>query len=157
MKRIIILFICIFIICSCEKKEQMNIQEYYLTYNSIDIKPGAMFSTVAISLDDYNNTHSETSDYNENTANIYEYDNFEIETFYDEDGIEKIYSIRLTNENQPTNEGVKIGDNIDNMLDIYGSDYINVDDSIYLYTIDNTNISFTIENNYIVEIVYYLV
>lgn len=156
MKKIIIFFLCLCILCSCENKEEQTISEYYPTYNAIDMKPGTIFSNVAISLTDYNATYTTTSNYNGKTANVYEYDTFEIETYYDEKEIEKIYSIRITSEEQPTNEGIKIGDTIDGMLNTYGVNYTNPIENIYLYNLANTNISFTIENEQIIEIIYYL-
>lgn len=156
MKKIIVLFLCLLIVCSCEKKEEQTISEYYPTYNAIDIKPGTIFSNVAISLADYNNTYTTESSYNEKTANIYEYDTFEIETYYDTAEIEKIYSIRITSEEQKTNEGIKIGDTIEDMRSIYGLNYTNPIENMYLYNLANTNIAFTIDNNQITEIIYYL-
>ena len=157
MKKIIILIFTLFFLCSCETKEEKNIDEYYFTYNAIDLKPGIIFNNVSVSLEEYNNTYSESSNYNESSANIYEYDDFEIETYYDETGIEKIYSIRLTNQEQKTNEGIKIGDTIDNMLKTYGDNYEKIDDNTYLYNISKTNITFTINDNLITDIVYYLI
>jgi len=156
MKKISLLIVALIFLCSCQKQELVSITEYYPTYNSIDIKPGIIFTNVAISLEDYNNVTSITSNYDGLTANLYEYDNFEIETYYDESNIEKIYSVRLTSENQTTNEGLKIGDSIDNMLNTYGTNYTNPVSNIYLYNLANSNLSFTIEDSKVSEIIYYL-
>lgn len=156
MKKTIILFISLFILCSCSKKEEQPlIKEFYPKYNSIEIKPGTIFSNTLVSLGEYNKTRIEPSSYYEGNANIYEYDNFEIETYYD-NSLEKIYSITITSEEQLTNEGIKIGDTKDMMIKKYGKDYKNPVDNIYVYNLSNTNISFSIENDIIIQIIYFL-
>ena len=155
MKKIIILIICIFLLTSCNnKKEELNeILDLYTTYNSIELRPGTLFSNIIATLGEPNNTRTEPSTYTEGEATIYEYDNFEIET-YIEDNIEKIYSIRFTNEDQLTNENIKLGDTKEKMISVYGNQYQNIDEVIYVYTISNTSLSFTIENDIIIEIIY---
>ena len=43
------------------------------------------------------------------------------------------------------------------MLKIYGDNYEKIDDNTYLYNISKTNITFTINDNLITDIVYYLI
>ena len=156
MKKIIIIAICFVLILGCEKKEQNEINDLQFTHNSFEIKPGIMFNNIKYLLNETNDIRSITSNYNEQEANVYEYDNFEIETYYDNNQNEKIYSIRLTNDQEQTNEGIKIGDTIDNMISTYGPKYELLSDNVYLYNFDDINITFTINDNKINEIVYYL-
>lgn len=156
MKKIIIIAICLVLILGCEKKEQNEINDLQFTHNSFEIKPGIMFNNIKYLLNETNDIRSITSNYNEQEANVYEYDNFEIETYYDNNQNEKIYSIRLTNDQEQTNEGIKIGDTIDNMISTYGQKYELLSDNVYLYNFDDINITFTINDNKINEIVYYL-
>lgn len=156
MKKIIIIAICFVLILGCEKKEQNEINDLQFTHNSFEIKPGIMFNNIKYLLNETNDIRSITSNYNEQEANVYEYDNFEIETYYDNNQNEKIYSIRLTNAQEQTNEGIKIGDTIDNMISTYGQKYELLSDNVYLYNFDDINITFTINDNKINEIVYYL-
>lgn len=157
MKKLFIIIICIFLITGCKEKKQesLSITEFYPTYNSIDIKPGTFFNNIIASIGNYNDVRIEPSNYYEGDANIYEYDTFEVETYYD-DEIEKIYSIRITSEEQTTNENIKIGNTKKDMISVYGENYQNIEDTIFIYKLANTNLSFTIENDIIIEIVYYL-
>lgn len=156
MKKILIIFTIIFFISGCQKEESyINPTEYYTKYNSIEIRPGTFFNNLIATLDEYNSYRIEQSNYYEGEATIYEYNTFEVETYFD-NNIEKIFSIRFTSDNQLTNEGVRLGDSKEKMLNIYKNNYTNPDDNIFVYNLSNTNLSFTIEDDIIVEIVYYL-
>lgn len=156
MKRIIIIFISLILITGCTKETKIeDITEFYPTYNEIDIKLDLMFNTILASLGEYNNVRKETSSYDSSITTIYEYDTLEIET-YISSGIEKVYAITFTSEEQSTKEGIHIGDTKDKMLEIYKNNYTNPIDNIYIYNISNTNISFTLENDIIVGIRYHL-
>ncbi len=156
MKKIILLIVLLLFLGGCSKKEQTKIPtEYYATYNAIEIKPGTFFNNLLSTIGEYNNYRIEDSSFNDEKANIYEYDTFEIETYYDNE-IEKIYSITFTSDEQLTNEGIKIGDTKEKMLSTYKNNYTNNVENIFIYNLSNTNISFTIENGIIIGIVYYL-
>lgn len=155
--RIIILLLCIITLTSCKPDSKPTPPvEYYPTYNSIDIKPGTMFNNILVSLEDYNSIREEPSNKNElETATIYEYDQFEIETYY-ENNVEKIYSIRITSEDFKTNENISIGNTKQDMINTYGNSYEEIENIIFIYKLSNTNLSFTLENDIITEIVYYI-
>ena len=156
MRKLLVLIIILLLMTGCTKKEnQITSTEFYPTYNYIDIKLDTFFRNILITIGEYNAVRTSQSSKNEGDANIYEYDNFEIETYYDKNE-EKIYLIRITSEEQLTNEGIKIGDTKEQMISIYGKDYINVEDCIFIYNLSNTNLSFYIENDIIKEIVYYV-
>lgn len=156
MKKII-LIICFLLITGCDynKKNNSKIEEYYLKYNSVEIKTNTNFSNVIATLGLANNIRIEQSNYYDKPANIYEYDTFEIETYYD-NSIEKIYSIRITSDEQKNNENVKIGDKKNKMISTYGKNYTKIEDNIFIYKLSNTNLSFTLENDIIKEIIYYI-
>lgn len=157
MKKIFIVILLLITLTGCEKKgKPVENLEYLITYNSIDIKPGTLFQNLVATLEPYNNVREEPSTYTEGTAKVYEYDDFEIETYIDENNIEKIYAISITSEEQPTNEGIKIGENITQMKEIYGLDYTNPIDTVYIYKIENTSLSFITEDDIIIGIVYNL-
>ncbi len=155
MKKLIILLICMLILTSCNENNKEIPTEFYPTYKEIDLKPGTFFNNILVTLGYYNNHRLEPSNYYEGDADIYEYDTFEVETYYDSN-IEKIYSVRITSDNQPTNENIKIGNTKNDMIKTYGKEYENVEDKIFIYKLSNTNLSFTIENDIIIEIVYYV-
>lgn len=156
MKKFIIILLSIFLIVGCQKKEEEKLPtEFYTSYNSIDIKLGTLFNNLLVTLDEYNSSHKEQSNYYDGEATIYEYDTFEIETFLD-NNVEKIYSIMFTSDEQLTNEGLRIGDSKEKMINVYKDDYYNPIDNVFIYKLSNTNLSFTLENDIIIGIVYYL-
>lgn len=157
MKKKIILFILLILLVGCSKKEEeISITEFYPTYNEIDIKLGLMFNTLKATIGAYNNTHTEVSSYKaEEQATVYEYDTLEVETYFD-NLVEKVYSINFTSPDQSTNEGLHLGDTKEKMLEVYKDDYENPIENVFIYNISNTNLSFTLENDIIVGIRYYL-
>ena len=158
MRKLIILIISLFILTACTNTSQAvkeEITEYYPTYNNVDIKPGTFFNNVLVTLGEYNEVRLEPSSKDESEANIFSYDDFEIETYF-EGTTEKIYLVRITSSELPTNEGLKIGDSKSQMISTYGKDYTNIEDTIFIYKLANTNLSFTIENDIIIGIIYYI-
>lgn len=156
MKKIIILVISIFLIVGCQKKEEVNLPtEFYTTYNAIEIKPGILFNNLIATLDEYNSSRKEQSNYYDGEATIYTYDTLEVETYMD-NNVEKVYSITFTSDEQLTNEGLRLGDSKEKMLNVYKDDYTNPLDNIFVYNLSNTNLSFTLEDDIIIGIVYYL-
>ncbi len=155
MKRIIILLLCLIAISGCNKVDSIIINDYSTSYNNIELKPGIFFNNILATIGEYNSYRIGQSNYYEGEATIYEYDTFEIETYYD-NNIEKVYSITFTSNNQITNEGVRIGDSKKKMLNIYKNDYTNIEDNVFVYNLSNTNLSFVIDNDIIIGIVYYL-
>lgn len=156
MKKIIIILMFIFLITGCQNKEEVNMPtEFSTSYNSIEIKPGILFNNLRATLDEYNSSRKEQSNYYDGEATIYVYDTFEIETYFD-NNVEKVYSIMFTSDEQLTNEGLRIGDSKEKMLNVYKDDYYNPIDNVFIYKLSNTNLSFTLENDIIIGIVYYL-
>lgn len=157
---ITLLLLIIFISSGCTSnsiKESSSTlpEEYYLTTNNHNIKLNMLINSLTPTIGMYNNVRVEESSYDSSDTNVYEYDYFEIES-YKVDNVEKIYSITITSEEQSTNEGIKIGDSVETMQEVYGINYTNPVSNIYIYTISNTNISFITENDIIVLIKYYL-
>ena len=53
---------------------------------------------------------------------IYTFDNYEVHT-YPDNGTDKVLSIYFLNDQVSTTEGVKIGDSLSSMLEVYGDGY----------------------------------
>ena len=83
---------------------------------------------------------------------IYTFDNYEVHTYPDA-GTDKVLSIYFLNDQVSTTEGVKIGDSLDTMLEVYGSDYEQLDTQ-YTYTKGLTQLKFIVENDAISSIEY---
>ena len=152
MKKVIILIIISVFLTACNiahsKNEQNTPEEYYLTINDIDIKPNMFFNTVKSLLGPFNDYR-----YDDNQDIVFEYNGFEILT-YSDNNTEKVKRIRITNEEIKTNEGLKIGDPEELIPNIYGKNY-KIDGNKINYKLNNTYLSFTIENGIIIEVDYY--
>ncbi len=83
---------------------------------------------------------------------IYTFENYEVHT-YPEDGTDKVLSVYFLNDQVATTEGVKIGDSMDKMVEVYGDNYEQLDTQ-YTYTKGLTQIRFIVEDNAITSIEY---
>lgn len=153
MKKIILIFIVIitFTACTHKTKNENLITEFYFTYNDVAIKLNTDFTNTLVTIGSYNEQY--TNELSEQYNNVYSFDEFEIETII-KDKVEKIFSIYFTSKNIYTNEGIKIGDSVEKMLENYGNNYENSTEELYTYRLNNTAISFIIENNKIINIQY---
>lgn len=137
---------------SCKSKKETELSkptEYYLNYNDISVKLNSNYNNIIATLGLSNDERTE-----ETNNKIYSYDDFEIETFL-ENNAEKIKSFWFTSENITTNEGIKIGDSVEKLKEIYGKPTKSIDD-VYVYNLNNTSLSFIAEDNKIINIQYIL-
>lgn len=149
-KKILILIISILFLCGCNSKEK-TIYEYYVTVDDVDIKVDVLFEYLRVSLNNYNDIK-----FTADSDNIvYSYNDIEIET-YISDNIEKVKSFWFTTDKYNTNEGVRIGDSVDKMIYVYGDNY-NYNNDVYVYKLNNSSLSFIVENGIIKGIEYDLV
>lgn len=150
IRKIVILIISILFLCGCNSKEK-TIYEYYVTVDDVDIKVDALFNYLKVSLYEYNDII-----FSSNSDNIiYSYNDMEIETYID-NNVEKVKGFWFTSNKYNTNEGVRIGDNVSKMFDVYGYDY-NFYNDIYEYKLNNSSLSFLTGNGIIEGIEYRLV
>ena len=83
---------------------------------------------------------------------IYTFDNYEVHT-YPDNGTDKVLSIYFLNDQVSTTEGVKIGDSLSSMLEVYGDGYEQLDTQ-YTYSKGLTQLRFIVENDVITSIEY---
>ena len=152
MKKLIIL-LTIILFTGCQNNKN-NLEEYYFTYNDNDIKLNTIFKNTYSIIGEYNYNRLEDSFYYDDQSNVYEYNDFEIETYFD-NNIEKIAAITLTSEYIQTTESVRIYDSKEKMINVYGKNYEQKGNT-YIYKLKNTNLSFTIEDDIIISIRYYI-
>ena len=148
IKKILVLVFSLLLLCGCNSKEK-TIYEYYVTVDNIDVKVDLLFDYLRVSLDNYNDIKIEDN------KKIYIYNDIEIET-YKKDGLEKVLGFWFTSNKYNTNEGVRIGDNIDKMVYVYGYNY-DYNNGIYVYRLNNSSITFVTEDGIIRGIEYNLV
>ena len=149
MKKILILITSIILLTGCNisnSKTEPTIEEYKLTVNNIELKPQLFFNNIRSTVGIYNSYHYEDD------IVVFEYDSFEIGTYF-ENNVEKIFFVRITNEDITTDEGIKIGDTKEKMIKVYGKEYTE-ELNKYIYKLNNTSLSFIIDNDIIIEIEY---
>ncbi len=128
------------------KEKRVEITQYYLTYNNTDIKLNTDFNNYRVVFEPYNE-YRESED-----GNIYYYDKFQIETYY-LDNVERIKSIMFTSENIYTNEGIGLGDPEKYITQTYNQPTM-YRNNVYYYELNNTSLSFIVDNNKIISIEY---
>lgn len=134
-------------------KEETKTMEYEFTYQGKTIKVNDIMDKEKIGPE--KNFYEIPSCAFEGMDKIYEYENFEIETYTNEEKEERIYSIYFTDTKQTTTEGVCVSDSYDKMIETYGEDF-KQDGTQYSYIKEDTCLEFIVENNFITSIKYVL-
>ncbi len=114
--------------------------------------PGELFSKETIGLGDEESYSEIASCAFEGLDKTYTYPNYEITTFPDGEQ-DRIYTIYFLNEEMTTQEGVRVSDSMEKMVQTYGEDY-KVQGNQYTYTKGKTNLEFIVENETITSIQY---
>ncbi len=149
IKRILLVFSILLLVGCSNKYQEKVITEYYITIDDNDIKVNNLFDYVKMFLGKYEEYKEDNEKY------IYSYDGIDIET-YDDNNSEKILSYWLTSDKYKTNEGIRIGDNIEEAIYRYGKIY-DYNNSIYTYKLNNSSLSFIEDNGIIRGIEYSLI
>ena len=131
------------------KEKRVEITQYYLTYNNVDIKLNTDFNNYMATLGAYNDYRSNDGDV---PGNIYYFDQFQVETYY-LDNVERIKSILFTSEDIYTNEGLGLGDSEKYITQTYNQPTM-YRNNVYYYELNNTSLSFIVDNNKIISIEY---
>ena len=97
---------------------------------------------------------------NENCAfsekdTTYVYDNFQLQTYENKNHEMIIYSIYLFNNEVSTKEGLKIYDTYNDMINLYGINYVK-EGNLYIYKKGQSDLNIIIQDNIIESIEYYL-
>ena len=86
----------------------------------------------------------------EGTDNLYDYGTVEVTAFNDGDG-EIIYSVYIKDANTPTDEGLYIGDTLEQVSAIYGTDRTENGNEL-VYTAGKTLLVIIVENDTVTSI-----
>ena len=128
-------------------------ESFSLKYNGVEITPGVDFDENAINKEV--NISEIPSCAFEGIDKVYTYENVEI-TVAEINGKNIVYSVYFIDDSVETTEGVKITDNKDVMIDKYGNEYEELLENKYIYTKNNVQLSFIVENDVITGIEYEL-
>lgn len=83
---------------------------------------------------------------------IYYYSGFELST-YPQGEKDFISAVNLLDDTVATEEGIYLGSSMDDVIDAYGEDYSQEND-FYTYTMDDSQLTFVIENDVVIGITY---
>ena len=159
---LIILVLAILVVCNKDKiiptsatksTTEESQKSFSIKFNGIDVTPGEKFEENKIS--EEANLSEIPSCAFDGVDKVYTYSNVEI-TVADVDKVPTVYSVYFINENISTDEGIKISDTKDLMIEKYGKNYDNSLSNVYEYTKGNVILSFIVENDIITGIEYTL-
>ena len=100
---------------------------FVFTFKGVDLIPGQAFDAAA--MPEASSVFQVPSCAIEGTDNVYNYGTIEVTAFDDGTG-EVIYSVYIMDANTPTNEGLYIGDMLEDIVAAYGEDYTREGDQI---------------------------
>lgn len=127
---------------------------FSIKYDGVNVVPGIKFDESKIS-DDAEISEIPSCAF-DGVDKVYTYSNVEI-TVAEINGTPTVYSVYFKDDTISTNEGVKISDSKDLMLEKYGEDYKNTLSNKYDYTKGNVELSFIVENDIVTGIEYTLI
>lgn len=84
---------------------------------------------------------------------IYTYGGFEIDTYPDENGVDRISAVILKDDSVATSEGLMIGDGADRITQVYGEP-TSAEGSLYVYEKGGAALRFILQGSEIVSIEY---
>ncbi len=153
MKKLIVLTLIIVLITGCGKDKETNENKVYsFTYNNMNFVLGQEFDK---------SKYGKEVSYSEvpscaglGVDKTYTYEHYEVTTTPSDDK-DIIYNIYLTDDVVKTNEGIKIGDSLEDLTNTYGNNYEKRDNA-YTYTLDKTHLEFIVEGDIVSGITYYI-
>lgn len=155
---VIIAGIIIFNVINNEDEQNVTIdtqakEGYTVEYDGVNVTPGTKFDENAIS-EGYDFYEIQSCAF-EGNDKVYTYSGIEIDVA-EVDGVDTVYYVYFLDTEVETEEGIKISDTLDDMLDAYGEDYENSVENSYVYTRGDVNLTFIVENDVITSIEYTL-
>lgn len=123
---------------------------YSFTAGDVTLTPGTAFDAAA--LPEPEMVYQVPSCAFEGTDNVYGYGTFEVTAFEEGNG-EFIYSVYLLDPNQPTAEGLALGDDASKITQLYGENYA-LDDNQYTYFGKGTQLVIIVNGDFVASIEY---
>jgi hypothetical protein len=160
MRKFLLLLLCIFCITGCgpEKENEKNKihekEDYFITVMDKKVFVGDDYSLIKTQLGNNYEIQEVPSCAFEGMDKIYTFDNYEF-YIYVVNGIEKIYTITLLSDQVSTNDGIKIGSSVSDVVSKYGNGYTDAIGA-YTYTKGDTLLTFIFDGDKVVSIEYKL-
>lgn len=151
MKKIILILLLLISLAACTSKAPST-QTFALSIDGKDIVIGQNADSFLKLAGKPIDRYTSPSCAFEGDDNVYDYGHYQITTFVDS-GVEKFTGFYLLDESISTKEGIKIGSSFEEMVDKYGSDYVE-NFGAYTYNRDLTDLSFVVVDDKITSIAY---
>lgn len=151
MKKIILILLLLISLAACTSKAPST-QTFALSIDGKDIVIGQNAESFLKLAGEPIDRYTSPSCAFEGDDNVYDYGHYQITTFVDS-GVEKFTGFYLLDESISTKEGIKIGSSFEEMVDKYGSDYVE-NFGAYTYNRDLTDLSFVVVDGKITSIAY---
>lgn len=123
---------------------------YSFTLGGVELIPGTAFDASA--LPEAESVTQVPSCANQGTDNLYNYGTVEVTAFNDGSG-EVIYSVYIFDPNTPTPEGLYLGDGLEQVETLYGTDYT-TDGTQLTFQKGETLLILLLENDQVISIDY---
>ena len=137
---------------SAEGNENSD-KNFSFVHNNVKITPNDLVDPLITALgSDYSYYESPSCAYI-GLDKCYVYNGFSIYTYPDDNAVDHVLQIILTDDTLSTPEGLIIGDTAEKVIELYGKDYVESDGS-YAYTLGKTTLMIIMKNNRVQSIQY---
>lgn len=136
------------------QEKETSDKGFSFVHNNVKITPNDLVDPLITALGSEYTYHESPSCAYIGLDKCYVYKGFSIYTYPDENAVDHVLQIVLTDDSLSTPEGLTIGDSADKVIELYGNDYAESDGS-YAYTLEKTNLTIIIKNDKVVSIQYY--
>ena len=135
-----------------EEKEVKG-ESFAFVHNNVEITPNDLVDPLVTALgSDYSYYESPSCAYI-GLDKCYVYKGFTIYTYPDDDAVDHVLQVVLTDDTLRTPEGLMIGDTKEKVLELYGNDYAESDGS-YAYTKGKTSLMIIMKDDRVLSIQY---
>lgn len=137
---------------SVENNEDEN-KSFAFVHNNVKITPNDLVDPLITALGSDYAYHESPSCAYIGLDKCYVYKGFSIYTYPDDNAVDHVLQVVLTDDTLSTPEGLIIGDTAEKVVELYGTDYAESNGS-YAYTSGKTSLMIIMENDRVVSIQY---
>ena len=135
-----------------EEKEDTD-KSFVFVHNNVKITPNDLVDPLITALgSDYSYFESPSCAYI-GLDKCYVYKGFTIYTYPDDNAVDHVLQVVLTDDTLSTPEGLILGDTAEKVIELYGNDYVESDGS-YAYTRGKTSLMIIMKNGRVLSIQY---
>ncbi len=128
-------------------------QKFTFVHNNVKISPNDLVDPLVTALGSDYTYHESPSCAYIGLDKCYVYPGFSIYTYPDDDAVDHVLQIVLTDDTLSTPEGLIIGDTAEKVIELYGNDYAESGGS-YAYTREKTSLMIIMKNDRVFSIQY---